>query len=418
MRGARLPLVALALAAAIFLGSPRASAQPAVVLEDDSPASSAPAPEAEPSAPAATPEADAAATEDDALSLEIVEEPDGRYVALPQFLEFLKAVDPRSTGEWDNILGVLRIRADGKDLQALSRQPLLIVNNRTQRVARPIRVRAGSVLVPLDSVGRFLEELGLEIELGADEPPTTAGPVPAGAAAPAPAPLSPVRERPAPTIDVPRIGDEAVGLSWGDLADGRHGLPRRIVVLCDPDLESLAGRVAGQLGDLVEARVVPASPDRTSIRLVERINDFGPDLVVDLLSGTSAPVAGWQARTVEVWAVHEASWGESAMASEWDNAFRPHQFHGLALCSTLRARLVESHPEYTVPFELVPTYLARRIDAPTATIVVPYGVRGGGDALARAVAAGVGDYRRGLEAAVRVRGIRLGGDPVPAVPRP
>lgn len=407
----------LAFAAAAFVswtaGMRDAGAQPRVDLGNSTPA-------------AAPAEGDASGETE--LSLEIVEEAEGRAVLLPAFLQFLRAIDPKATAEWDSVLGVLRIRAGGKDLQALSQQPLVIVENRASPVPRPLRARAGGVSIPLPTVSRFLEELGLEVEFGEEEAAPSGAPGTGGAALASPPGTpaaglamdsllrAPAAEPAVPEPDIPKIDDGPTRIPWSRLIDAAHpGPPTRMTIVCDSELRPVADRVASlvESGLAVPVQVIPV-PDgrRTSEMLVLKVAETSPGLALDLALSTAGPDDGWASRTIEIWVAHEALWTADAVRASGANAFRRHEYQGLAVASMLRREFAEDHPDHTVLFHLAPSYLLRRIDAPAATIVLPWRATTEPDVAARAIAGAVGAYSRGMRSASVARRVAT---PAPAV---
>lgn len=439
--------------------SPRARAQPEPRGPSGPPPESTPAPrpdvflgfESDPFSPEfnrdrGQPVSPPPATQDD-LTLDILQEPDGPYVNFGDFVRVVRSVDPRAQGEWDGLMGVFRISAAGRNLQALAHQPVLVIDGRYRPVTRPIKVRSGSVLLPLESVKVLLEALKFDFEIegetaavaepAARERPRdgAVGPRPAGAASPAipialiPAPagasapdetetflthqgslLSTIGERGAlPPVEAP---EGPIGLTWGQLADAAHrAAPRRLTLIHDAELADLARRTANFVtgGVGLEVRLIPVDRKRADPALLSEVARAGGDLALDLmLAGEPGADAPDPAGAFEIWAVHEALWpgetGERPEPRRTEDPYRPHQFHNLALASLLRVELSRSFAEWTVRQTLAPAYLLRRIEAPAAAAVIPRGILDGGgpelDRVATALAGGLIAYCRGIESAL------------------
>ncbi len=375
------------------------------------------------------------------VNLPIQDEPDGSYLVFTDLLEALRSIDPKSRGEWDGQAGVARVHAAGQELQALSNRPLLLINGEAHAVAKPLGVRGGSVLVPLESVKILFKAVGFDLEVNESNPaepspihaaklePSTTSPKPSepsdespdagdqrGSAAMLPqgSLISPVGERSLPPLEIPKtVKAGETGLTWKQLADAAHNRPpRRLTLVCDPQLQTLALRLqqfASSAMDL-QVAVVSAEDRRSGVQLLSQIAKTQPDLVLDLIH---APSAGKEvpdgSAAIEIWSVHDALWpgdgnGESAGAKkEKPLAYKTHQFQNLALGSMLRGELVRSFPNRPIQFELAPSYLLRRMDAPCAAALIPPRAAGSErdstDRIARALAAGLIAYCRGMESA-------------------
>lgn len=394
------------------------------------------------------------------LTLELRNEPDGPYVAFTDFLNVLRSIDPNAHGEWDGILGVFRITAAGRSMQALANQPVLVIDGRYRAVSKPLRVRGGVVLVPIQSVQLLLKALNFEFEIegGADtavptpppdpnQPSVSAPPtgpveeetppptVPMSIVAPrvtpsssASSPLAPSTVAPLvsplineslPPLETPNFGGTVSGLTWGQLADALHSrAPSRLTIVCDPPLTAIAERVSVLLSRAIglDVTIHTARGGRDNPGLIGDVTRSRPDLAIDLMlvpGPANAPegeVIPESQAGFEVWAVHEALWpGEGRApaggARPMHQMYKLHQFQNLALGSMLRGELSRGFPERNVNYSLTPSYVLRRVDAPSAAVLLPLQVlndeSGDVDRVARAIAGGVVAYCRGIESAAR-----------------
>lgn len=360
---------------------------------------------------------------DEDLSLEIQNEPDGPYVTFTELLRVIRQVDPGAQARWDGLLGVFRIESSGHSLQVLSNQPVLVVDGRTVPVTRPIRVRGGIALIPASSINAILEALEFDFAL----PESLGGPAlgAASSAAPAREETGTPQRRPRPgmlssddalipelgggamaQLDIPEVDASVAGLTWAELTDYAHPrAPRRMTIVYDSAFHSLAdalGRVARRTG-LSEVSLLSVESRRDDPAFITRVAQSRPEILLDLMSSGAG-----DERKFEVWTVHEALW--SAPKREEENRARlmhelyvVHQFHNLALGSVLRAELARSFPDGTVRHELSPCYLLRRVDAPSAAVVIPEELAEGKDRelelVARAIAGGFAGYYRGVKSA-------------------
>lgn len=387
----------------------------------------------------------AAKPEEESPSLEVQSEPDGSYVTFAELLRVIRDVDPEAQARWDGLLGVFRIDALGRNLQALSNQPVLVIDGKTISVEKPIRVKSGIALVPVESVNEIFR--ALEFEFVLPEEPRAVAPQPAEAAAgERPAedanasagtgpmdddPLS--RRRPRPSmlsaeesllpdvgktamaqLDIPQVGTSVAGLTWDELTDYAHPrAPRRMTIVYDAGFESLArlfGALAQRVGDM-EISLVGVQGRRDDRRLLSQVAQSRPEVLIDLISSPPAGGEG-SGRNFEVWTVHEALWispGKSGSESEarpMQDLYATHQFHNLALGSVIRTELARGFPDGTVRHELAPCYLLRRIDAPSAAVVVPEEFSRAGEQatekIARALAGGFAGYYMGVKSAARM----------------
>jgi hypothetical protein len=401
------------------------------------------------------------------LTLELRNEPDGIYVSFTDFLNVLRSIDAGAHGEWDGVLGMFRITAAGRSMQALANQPVLVIDGRYRAVSKPLRVRGSLVLVPIESVKLLLKSLNFEFEIEGEAPTPT--PAPLGSpVSPAPTPgagapqgnatspqataaapsvpmsivpprtqdsmtggsgapaftsggplVSPLINQSLPPLEAPNTGGTVMGLTWGQLADSRHTQPpRRLTLVCDAALQPVAERIYGLVARALglDVSIVPVIAGRDHPLLVGELTRTRPDMVVDLMLGPSLPDAADAAAAstaqigFEVWAVHEALWPAEARATPGSarsvqQMFRMHQFQNLALGAMLRGELSRGFPERNVHYSLMPAYLLRRADAPSAAVLLPAAIlndeTGDLDRASRAIAGGIVAYCRGMESATR-----------------
>lgn len=363
------------------------------------------------------------------VNFTILREPDGEYVAHTDFLEVLRRADASAGSSWQNVQGVLRLTVSGHEFQIFEKRPVLIMDGQQQVMPRALRVKRGAILLPLESVNAIFKAVGIEIQgmtpPAAATPANVAAPVDAtaspatvpavsGVASP-PGPMStpgslfasPVTNpTPLPALETPSVGPGNKGITWADLVDPRHqNPPRKITLVADAELARLSDRLKAMLdsGLQVQTSVVEARSRRGGALLVERVRGTQPELVVDLMLGPDEGSDAFTRGSLEVWSVHEALWPANYnQMSDPINSYLPHQFHNLALGSMLRGELSRSFPAYEVKFELSPSYLLRRVDAPSVAVVIPPSVFGRGqevDYIARSIAAAVMNYYNGVQAA-------------------
>jgi hypothetical protein len=193
------------------------------------------------------------------------------------------------------------------------------------------------------------------------------------------------------------------------LADLNHRQPpRRITLVCDRSLEPLAHGLESDLRlnlDVEISVVVAPMARRDSDSLLSSAVLSKPDLLVDLLA-VPAEVETEQDQPFYVWVVHEALWPqdrklEGGMRGMAQN-YRRHQFQSLALGSRLRTELGQEFSGRMIFYELAPSYLLRRTDAPSAAVLIPRkadeAASSVDDRIARAIAGAIRTYIRGMEA--------------------
>lgn len=359
---------------------------------------------------------DSVTTSPQSVSFEIIEEPDGEYVSLSGFLELLQTIDPKAQGEWDGQLRLVRIDALGHKLQALASRPAVLVDTTYRSAPKPVRFKDGAALLPMTTVAVLFEALGIAFDLeGApppERPPDGAGPLLFAASDP----FDRSQQGPSgPEFQMPERLEEVEGLTWGQLADYAHrSPPRRLLFVCEPELLALAqksGAYISRATDLdFDALVLERHPDA---ELLERIAGSGADLLIQLLKNRGGDTQ--QPGGFEVWAVHEALWPappalEPGQTSRSENSpgqdlYQVHQFHNLAFGSMLRREVAKAFPGVRTRYTLGPLYLLRRVDMPSAAVLVPQGIAPGEspdfDRTARAIAGGVVGYYLGMQGATR-----------------
>lgn len=410
------------------------------------------------------------------LSLDLRSEPDGTFVSMADFLKVVSSIDASARGQWDEIIGVLRVQSREHNLQAFSQKPVVVIEGKYRSVAKALRVKGTEVLIPVETAKLLLHSLNFDLEIpesaaaSATPPPTpgpsaTAAPTPeetamAASSTPAPStptptpeppretppPISPevraaLPERPSglfpedldpgrrarpdsgefssasevarPSIDVPPLSPTVAGLTWNQLADELHRTPpERVTIVCDPALSALAEKLERSLMESSEIlpTVISVQTRRDSPELLALIARSQPQLVLDLGSagGNGNDSGTPEDAALEIWAVHDALWPEEAKggtqgARDVRQLYKAHQFQNLAFASTLRGELALFFPERTVRYELSPSYLLRRIDAPSAALLVPADLIPREETierLAKPIAAGILAYRQGIESAI------------------
>lgn len=394
--------------------------------------------------PAAPARAQQSANE--ALSLHLIDAPEGVVVELVDFVALLDSLYPGARSQWDEQRGMVRILVEDHRFDALTNHAMVILDGRIQSVPRPAQVRQGQILLPIETVQTMLEALGLEFELRGGRPAETtptplATPTPqAGIVTPAlpertPTPTSPtatqpaagaalpavnlsmiVGERPAapsptpapiPALQAPTGLEGRIGLSWAQLVDARHRFPpERITLLCDQVLEPAARQAAALLNRLptYRARTITSTGPRHRTSVLNDVQSSQPELFIDLLA---QPVAGDAVPVVGVWTVHDALWPEDraqmATLPAQQRRYLAHQFQNIALGSLLKSEIAAVQEDIPVVFELSPSWLLRRMDAPSAAVLIPTQ----GDAplidaetLGQAIARAVQAYAEGMRGAL------------------
>lgn len=181
-----------------------------------------------------------------------------------------------------------------------------------------------------------------------------------------------------PLIEPPAQLGEALGLRWDQLADMRHRQPPgRITVVYDATLASVAVALEQRLSieQGLEVRLIEmkAGTTRASKTLVADVTLGTPELVIDLVT---AQATDGERPILRVWTVNDALWPQDRNSATQTSdplasRYRNHQFQSLALGSQLRKQLGQAFPEQIVFYELFPSYLLRRLDAPGAAVLIP-----------------------------------------------
>jgi hypothetical protein len=302
-------------------------------------------------------------------------------------------------------------------------------------------MRGGAVLAPLETVKLLLAELAFITESdsgsystfrwsaevararGAAAPSVKleASPVPPEFVVPTPptpAPppfalpgddslLSPVGARASPEIEgAPRAVGLDVGLTWEELADFAHrDPPSRLTLIYDPPLEDFAlalEEIVRRAGPRVEINRARVERRRDDAELLAAVSATRPDFALDLVIQEGGRSTLQDA--IEIWAVFDSLWvegiGVGAAPDPDARLYLAHQFHNLALGAMLRRELNEAILDLDIHYELHPSYLLRRVDAPSAGVLLPgETLREDPDArdrIARALAGGLMAYRAGM----------------------
>ncbi len=409
-------------------------------------------------APHAQPPGPAGPAEPADLTLTLINEGGADYVVMQRLLGVIQHFFPDAQGGFDPLREIMRIEANGKRIEVYARRALINIDGRQAGTARPLLIREGRVLVPEPTVLHLLEELRIDVtqDEPTPQPAAPAGPsIPTGLlgpqATPIPTPIPTPPSEPTPPLtepdptpiatpqpdtppepavavmpSLPRTQSPiaepstqlelqpppsltgSLGLSWSQLADLAHReLPRRILLTCDQPLEEAARRAAERIEQrLIGAvcRVMVIAPAmRTHSTTISDIESWRPQLAIDL---TALPAdQNAESTPLAVWVVSSALWpDEERHPGGGDPAasrYRAHEFHSLALGSLLRAELARQYSQSPINYELAPSYLLRRVDAPSTALLmpVPDGLLDADrfDTLARALADAVAGYSAGME---------------------
>lgn len=349
---------------------------------------------------------DSLTTSPQSVSFEIIEEPDGEYVSLAGFLELLRTIDEQARGEWDGQLRLVRIEALDHKLQAFASRPAVLIDSAYQSAPKPVRFKDGVALLPMATVAVLFEALGIAFDLEGEQQPDT---IP-GEAAPSlfttPDPFNRSKRAPlGPEFQMPESLAEVEGLTWGQLADYAHRAPpRRLLFVCDPELQALAEKTGAYIARATDLDFdTLALEEQTSKSdLLDHIAGSGADLLIQLMRTQSSEARS--PRGFEVWTVHEALWParsslEPAQKPVGRDLYQVHQFHNLAFGSMLGREVAKAFPSVPTRYTLSPVYLLRRVDMPSAAVLVPEGLAASEsaelDRAARALAGGVVGYYLG-----------------------
>lgn len=417
------------------------------------PAQAAPAPEAQ-----------------ESYTLNIYNEGGGKAVLMQDLIDLIHRLSPGAEVKWDLAGGILLIETTSQHIQVLSRAAAVIINGQQSAVSRPVLVRQEGVYIPVDTVRKVFDALGVSFDIQDDttpaEPQATPSPTPA---APTPAPAVPAvpgvplnrtaptplpTAAPTPTLKpsptpavaapatsgsqalamapaVPKImpsykdkaqaqggataGDQTplqppgemagrIGLTWSQLSDAAHRTPpQRITIVHDTEFRTLGDMISEKLAQAlgIEVNLVAVNNSRRdSDGLVSRVAGTNPGLVIDL-ENSPQPGKSDEGGTFVVWTVHDALWPadrETGKGAATDTTrYRRHEFQSMALGSLLRTYIGKQFDNRTVVYELSPSYLMRRLDAPSATVLIPgEDGREQNPRLAEAVSNAVANYVQGM----------------------
>ena len=105
-----------------------------------------------------------------ALTLYPRREAGGMVVGMQDFFRLINNLYSDASGRWDPISGIMRIEAAGHQFDALSRRSMVVLDGKLREVPRPLMLRQGQVLIPLETVQVLLKELGIHFEYQAADP--------------------------------------------------------------------------------------------------------------------------------------------------------------------------------------------------------------------------------------------------------
>lgn len=97
-------------------------------------------------------------------TLEIQRHRGAPYVAIGQYMRLISDILPGAQAQWDPISGILRVESGATRIDALSRRPSLIVNGALERAELPVLISNREVLVPVSTLKRELQILGVDFE--------------------------------------------------------------------------------------------------------------------------------------------------------------------------------------------------------------------------------------------------------------
>jgi hypothetical protein len=181
------------------------------------------------------------------------------------------------------------------------------------------------------------------------------------------------------TLQPPKVLAGRIGLSWGQLADWLHRQPpRNITIIHDPETAAIADLIkdlALQSVDYFTRQVEIKDGGRSRFSVLRDIQSTDPELCIDLINMSIPADSRVSHETFRVWVVHEALWPQDTqprdeMASD-TKVYRNHQYQALALGSLIRSELGQQFPDQLISYELAPSWLLRRLNAPSAGILIP-----------------------------------------------
>ena len=324
-----------------------------------------------------------------------------------ELLKVLRRIDANASEQWEALPGVLRLGVGARRLQAFVNQSAVVIDGQLRRVSKPLLVKGETVLVPLTSVRVLLKAVGLEFEPASNEEDSE----PAGEIG-GPG-LSPLADSSLPRARAPGIEASSGGLRWSQLADYAHREPpRRLTLICDRSLEEIARRIELRVSAALEisvSRVVIRSR-RDNKSVLSQMIESRPDLVLDLMvSAARDDDAAASEGNFEVWTVHDAIWpsqprGDQPASKALRHVYKIHQFQSLALSGVLREGLALAFPGRAVSLDVTPSYILRRVDAPSAGVLIPRSILDGQsrelESAIRALADGLIQYCTRMKAAL------------------
>lgn len=357
------------------------------------------------------------------VNMTLITEGGETFVVMQDLLVAIKSFDPQADGNYDPTHQMLRLKAGGKQIDVL-RQNYLVIDQKMENVDRGLAVRQGRVLIPESTVRRIVSVLNMVV---IDQTPTPAATVapprpvlptvpinaigsPTLSATPlapttrtttavmpttAPATAATVAPRQPPVLIVPSLPMRArtpaaegeaplqppsalagsIGLSWSQLADLAHRQPpSRVTIVCDRLLAPVAQRVATDLHERVQVDssvVTVSGGQRAQDALVGQVDSSQPQLVVDLMVSQQASGRADAPGEIGIWVVNSSLWPPSAIPGDGAaQAFKAHEFQSMALGSLLRTEFGRQFSEQTISYGLAPSYLLRRVNSPSAAVLV------------------------------------------------
>ncbi|MCE5231096.1 hypothetical protein LLG95_16080 [bacterium] len=168
-----------------------------------------------------------------------------------------------------------------------------------------------------------------------------------------------------------------IGLSWSQLADLAHRQPpSRVTIVCDRLLEPVAQQVGKDLDERVQVQssiVIVPGGQRAQDALVAQVGNQQPELVIDLMASRQASEKAGDVNEYSIWVVNSSLWPDRKSAGSDPAAQRYglHEFQSLALGSLLRTELGRQFSDQTITYGLAPSYLLRRVNAPSAAMLIP-----------------------------------------------
>lgn len=361
------------------------------------------------------------------VNMNLISEGGESFVLMQDLLAAIKSFDASANGNFDPAHQMLRITAGGKKIDVL-RQNYLVIDQKMEKAERGLAVRQGRVLIPESTVRRIVAVLNMVVIDQTPAPAATATPArpalptipinviatPTATVTPAMPTTrttvrvpptdtlmtsttiaSPTTPRQPPVLMVPSAPTRTraqlpegetplqppqslagkIGLSWSQLADLAHRQPpSRITIVADRNLAPIAERIASDLHERVqvESTVVMASGgQRAADTLVGQVDTTRPELVVDLTASRHASEKREAINEYSIWVVNSSLWPRAAGVDSGMQPFKIHEFQSMALGSLLRTELGRQFSDQTITYGLAPSYLLRRVNAPSAAVVVP-----------------------------------------------